>query len=161
MPRAPIVSPMTVQEILDDKPVTGRRMMTLTPASPVSEAVAMMVRENISSVLVLDGSKLAGILTLRELLYGLEKFGSKLLDARVGDVMNAAPARIAPDDTADKLRSIMTEKHVTHMPVLDGDELVGVISFHDIARSAVKEAAFENKLLKQYIKNWPSSEKAT
>ena len=161
MPRAPIVSPMTVQEILDDKPVTGRRMITLTPASPVSEAVALMVRENISSILVMNAAKLAGILTLRELLYGLEKFGSKLLEARAGDVMNATPARIAPDDSADKLRSIMTEKHVTHVPVLDGDELVGVISFHDIARSAVKEAAFENKLLKQYIKNWPSPAKAT
>ncbi len=152
---------MTVQEILDDKPVTGRHMMTLSPVSPVSEAVTMMVRENISSVLVLDGSRLAGILTLRELLYGLEKLGAKLLEARAGDVMNAAPPRIAPGDSADKLRSIMTEKHVTHVPVLEGDELVGVISFHDIARSAVKEAAFENKLLKQYIKNWPSPEKAT
>ena len=91
----------------------------------------------------------------------LEKLGAKLLEARAGDVMNAAPPRIAPGDSADKLRSIMTEKHVTHVPVLEGDELVGVISFHDIARSAVKEAAFENKLLKQYIKNWPSPEKAT
>jgi len=152
---------MTVREILDDKPVTGRRLFTLTPASPVSEAVAMMVREGVSSVLVLEGTKLAGILTLRELLYGLEKFGARLLEARAGDVMNAAPARIAPDDSADHLRSIMTEKHVTHLPVLEGDELVGVISFHDIARSAVKEAAFENKLLKQYIKNWPASEKPT
>jgi CBS domain-containing protein len=161
MPQAPLVSPMTVQEILDDKPVTGRQLFALAPGSPVSEAVAMMVRESISSVLILEGAKLAGILTLRELLYGLEKFGPKLLDARAGEVMNAAPARIAPGDSADKLRSIMTEKHVTHVPVLDGEELVGVISFHDIARSAVREAAFENKLLKQYIKNWPSQEKAT
>ena len=161
MPRAPVVSPMTVREILDDKPVTGRRLMTLAPSSPLSEAVTMMVRENISSVLVLEGSKLAGILTLRELLYGLEKFGAKLLDARAGDVMNAAPARVAPGDSADRLRAIMTEKHVTHVPVLEGEELVGVISFHDIARSAVKEAAFENKLLKQYIKNWPAPEKST
>jgi CBS domain-containing protein len=45
--------------------------------------------------------------------------------------------------------------HISHVPVVDPDVLVGILSFHDIARSAIKDVAFENQLLKQYIKNWP------
>ncbi|MFY8063627.1 MAG: CBS domain-containing protein [Usitatibacteraceae bacterium] len=56
----------------------------------------------------------------------------------------------------DHLRGLMTELHITHVPVMDADKLVGILSFHDIARSAIKDVAFENQLLKQYIKNWPA-----
>ena len=51
----------------------------------------------------------------------------------------------------------MTERHVSHAPVVKDGRLVGIVSFHDIARSAVKDVAFENKLLKQYIKHWPKA----
>ncbi len=50
----------------------------------------------------------------------------------------------------------MTELHITHVPVMKADQLVGILSFHNIARSAIKDVAFENQLLKQYIKNWPA-----
>jgi CBS domain-containing protein len=71
--------------------------------------------------------------------------------------MDAKPAVVRPEDSADTLRTTMTERHVTHVPVVKGRALVGIVSFHDIARSAIKDVAFENKLLKQYIKNWPAS----
>jgi CBS domain-containing protein len=51
----------------------------------------------------------------------------------------------------------MTEMHITHVPVMNHDRLVGILSFHDIARSAIKDVTFENSLLKQYIKNWPAN----
>ncbi len=149
--------PLTVQEILDDKVGKGGRTHGVAPGAPVREAVAAMVREDIGSVVVLDGEALAGILTLRELLKGLESLGPRLLDAPVREVMNPSPAVVHPEDSADGLRAMMTGRHVSHATVLKDGRLVGIVSFHDIARSAVKDVAFENRLLKQYIKNWPQS----
>ena len=149
--------PLTVQEILDDKAGQGGRTHGVAPGAPVREAVATMIREDIGSVVVLDGGKLAGILTLREILKGLDALGAGLLDAPVSTVMNPSPAVVHPEDSADGLRALMTDRHVSHAPVMKDGRLVGIISFHDIARSAVKDVAFENRLLKQYIKNWPQS----
>ena len=149
--------PLTVQEILDDQAGKGGRTHGVAPGAPVREAVAAMVREDIGSVVVLDGEALAGILTLRELLKGLDALGTRLLDTPVREVMNPSPAVVHPEDSADGLRAMMTERHVSHATVLKDGRLVGIVSFHDIARSAVKDVAFENKLLKQYIKNWPQS----
>ncbi len=147
--------PLTVQEILDDKAPRGARLHSVAPASPVREAVAVMVREDIGSVLVLEGGELAGIVTLRELVKGLDSLGARLLEAPVREVMDARPSVVRPEDSADSLRTTMTDRHVTHVPVVKDRALVGIVSFHDIARSAIKDVAFENRLLKQYIKNWP------
>jgi CBS domain-containing protein len=149
--------PLTVQEILDDKAPRGGQLHALAPGSPVREAVALMVREDIGSVVVLEGGELAGLVTLRELVKGLDSLGERLLDSPVRELMDAKPAVVRPEDSADTLRTTMTERHVTHVPVVKDRALVGIISFHDIARSAIKDVAFENKLLKQYIKNWPAS----
>jgi CBS domain-containing protein len=147
--------PLTVQEILDDKAGKGGRTHGVAPEAPVSEAVATMVREDIGSVVVLENGALVGILTLRELAKGLQGQGTALLGAPARSVMNPAPATVHPEDSADGLRAMMTERHVSHAAVVKDGRLVGVISFHDIARSAIKDVAFENRLLKQYIKNWP------
>jgi len=147
--------PMTVQEILDDKVVKGGCTYSVAPEAPVRDAVAIMVRESIGSVLVLEGEALAGLITTREIVRSLDTLGARLLDAKVREVMDANPATVHPEDSADSLRATMTERHITHVPVMQDGKLVGIISFHDIARSAIKDVAFENNLLKQYIKNWP------
>lgn len=79
------------------------------------------------------------------------------MQAKCRHVMKVNPPTAKPDDTVDHLRSLMTEMHITHVPVMNHDQLVGILSFYDIARSAIKDVAFENKLLKQYIKNWPAN----
>ena len=149
--------PMTVQEILDDKAVKGGRTHSVSADAPVREAVAIMVRENIGSVVVMEGAALAGLITTREVVRSLDSLGARLLDAKISEVMDTNPATVLPEDSADSLRATMTERHITHVPVMKDGALVGIVSFHDIARSAIKDVAFENKLLKQYIKNWPQS----
>jgi CBS domain-containing protein len=149
--------PLTVQEILDDKGGGGGKTHAVSPEAPVREAVATMAREHIGSVVVLRDGALIGILTLREVVMGLERLGAALLDTATGEVMNGKPAVVRHDDSADSLRSLMTERHVSHAAVLRDGALAGVISFHDIARSAVKDVTFENRLLKQYIRNWPQA----
>ncbi|MBL8517337.1 MAG: CBS domain-containing protein [Betaproteobacteria bacterium] len=144
---------MRVQDILNDK---GSALFSVTPDDSVTAAVRLMVDKGISSVLVMEKGEMTGLVTLRELLTGLDRLGAAIASAKVADIMKKNPPVVQPDDTADRLRTMMTELHITHVPVMDEGALLGILSFHDIARSAIKDADFENRLLKQYIKNWPA-----
>jgi CBS domain-containing protein len=144
---------MRVQDILNDK---GGTLYSVTPDDSVTAAVRLMVDKGISSVLVMDKGSMTGLVTLRELLTGLDRLGAGIASARVLDIMKKDPPVVQPEDTADRLRTMMTELHITHVPVMDEGALLGILSFHDIAKSAIKDADFENRLLKQYIKNWPA-----
>ena len=96
-----------------------------------------------------------GLLNLRELLQGLNSHGGNLMQAKCRNVRRINPLVAKPDDSVDHLCGLMTGPHITHVPVGDHGVLIGILSFHDIARSAIKNVALENQLLKQYIKNWP------
>ena len=89
---------------------------------------------------------------------GLNAQHGNLGDLPVSAVMVHDPLVCAPEDTSESVRDRMTQQHVRYVPVVEGGRLLGVISFHDIAKAAIKEASFENRLLKRYIKNWPEQE---
>ncbi len=149
---------MTIAEILNDKAAQTPRapLYALPPTAVVADAVAMMMKHKISSVVVLDGDAMLGLITLRELLAGLSTHGNALLSTTCATVMKANPPVAKPSDTVDHLRGLMTELYLSHVPVMDDQKLIGILSLHDIARSAIKDVDFENKLLKQYIRNWPA-----
>ena len=69
--------------------------------------------------------------------------------------MVTTPVTVYPEMEANELRRVMIEKHSRYLPVLDGDVLMGVISFLDVAKAVLEEQGFENAMLKNYIKNWP------
>ncbi|MCA3020415.1 MAG: CBS domain-containing protein [Rhodocyclaceae bacterium] len=150
---------MTVSELLADKAsqAPNATLFTLGPEVGVEEAVALMTEKAISSVIVAEAGEMLGLITLREILAALNTQGGAIMQAKCRHVMKVNPPTAKPDDTVDHLRSLMTEMHITHVPVMNHDQLVGILSFYDIARSAIKDVAFENKLLKQYIKNWPAN----
>ena len=154
------MSQLTVAELLKDKSqqaqsVSRPAVFSIAPDRTVSEAVSAMVNHEISSIIVMEAGEMLGLITLRELLRGLNSHGGDLMKAKCRNAMKINPPVAKPDHSVDHLRSLMTELHITHVPVVDRGVLVGIVSFHDIARSAIKDAAFENQLLKQYIKNWP------
>ena len=146
---------MIVRDILANK---GGSLFHISSQKTMAEAVTLMVERNIGSVLVMDGEKLSGLITLREVLRGINKLGDRFLAAKVSEVMNANPLSVSPEDSVDHLRSLMTENHISHTPVMENGKLVGILSFHDVAKKALKDASFENTLLKQYIKNWPAAQ---
>ena len=151
------MSTITVGELLDDKArqAAKGRLFSVGPDVPIAEAVALMIHNEISSVIVSEDESMLGLITLRELLHGLTTHGGNLMQAQCRSVMKVNPPVAKPEDSVDHLRGLMTELYITHVPVMDQGSLIGILSFHDIARSAIKDAAFENRLLKQYIKNWP------
>lgn len=154
------MSQSTVADLLKDKAQQAQTalksgLFSITPDSAVAEAVSSMTKNEISSMLVMEAGQMVGLITLRELLQGLSSQGGNLMLAKCRNVMKINPPVARPQDSVDHLRGLMTELHITHVPVIDQGVLVGILSFHDIARSAIKDVAFENQLLKQYIKNWP------
>ena len=115
---------------------------------------------DIGSLVVLEGTKLAGMLTFREILKALDARNGSLAGLKVADVMIANPACGNPEDSLEALREIMNKDHIRYLPVKEGENLLGVISFHDVANAVIKETTFHNRLLKSYIKNWPDEEEA-
>ena len=148
---------MIVRDIIKMK---GNAIFSIAPDGPVSEALSVMVKNDIGSLVVLDGGNLAGMLTFREVLKALEARKGNLAGLRVADIMLGNPACGSPEDSLESLREIMNKDHIRYLPVKEGDKLLGVISFHDVANAVIKETTFHNRLLKSYIKNWPEQESA-
>jgi CBS domain-containing protein len=149
---------MVIRDILKSK---GGTIFSIGPRDKLADAVGRMVKNDIGSLVVLDGAKLAGMLTFREVLNALTARGSNLTGLTVDDVMIKNPPCGNPDDSLESMRELMNKDHIRYLPVREGNKLLGVISFHDVANAVIKETAFHNKLLKSYIKNWPEDEQAT
>jgi len=142
--------------ILDAMRTKGSaQIASIGPEAPVTEAVGRMVERRIGSLVVMAGDRLAGLITERDVLRGMHTGGCSLCDVRVGDLMEPAPFIVAPEDSLDYARDVMTRQHISHVVVMEQDVARDVISFHDLARAMLSEANFQNDLLKRYIKNWP------
>ena len=152
---------MQVSEILR---VKGSTLFTVAPDTPLSDCVVTMAEHDIGSLVVMSQGRLAGMLTFREVLRILAKRQVEhrtgptppVAEIVVGEVMNGAPNVASPTMEVNELRRIMIETHQRYLPVMDGDTLLGVLSFHDVARAVLEEQGFENKMLKAYIRDWPA-----
>ncbi len=149
---------MVIRDILKMK---GGAIFGMAPEDRVTDAVSMMVRNDIGSLVVMRDGHMEGMVTFREVLRALDLHGGDLADLRMRNVMVASPVCGTPSDTIDEVRNLMTRNHVRYLPVRDGERLLGVISFHDIAKAVINETSFENQLLKRYIKDRPEAEDAT
>jgi CBS domain-containing protein len=143
---------MQLREILRIK---GNLLVTIAPDGMVSEGVSIMSEKDIGSLVVMNQGEMVGMLTFREVLRALHKNKGSIQGLRVDAIMVKDPRTIAPGVEVDELRSVMLKHHIRYMPVTEGDTLVGVLSFHDVAKAVLEEQAFENRMLKGYIKDSP------
>jgi CBS domain-containing protein len=150
-----------VNEILK---VKGSTLFTIQPSLKLSDAVVVMAEQDIGSLVVMDKGLLVGMLTFREVIRILAK---RQIEQRTGptppvaefvvsEVMNSEPIIVAPDLDVNELRRIMLETRQRYLPVMDKQTLLGVISFHDVAKAVLEEQSFENRMLKAYIRDWPA-----
>lgn len=148
---------MQVREILCLK---GGTLYTATPQLTLAAAIDSMADLDVGSLVVMDGGKMVGMLTFREVLQALRQQGHDPKGVTVSDVMVRNPVTAEPDMDANELRRLMIEKRSRYLPVMEGDLLQGVISFLDVAKAVLEEQSFENRMLKSYIKNWPEEQSA-
>jgi len=155
---------MKVKEVLK---VKGSTLFTATPESLLSDAVVTMADQDMGSLVIMDGGKLVGMLTFREVIAVLAKRQKErrvgptptFSEIKVGEALQRKPVTTDLEMEVDELRRVMLETHSRYVPVMDGEVLLGVISFHDVARAVLEERNLENKLLKAYIRDWPEEEK--
>jgi len=145
---------MQVREILR---VKGSALFTAMPQQLLSDAVAAMAANDVGSLVVMGGGKMVGMLSFREVIKAVDEH--KTDSVTVENVMVRDPVTVPPDMEVDDLRRLMIEKHSRYIPVMDGPVLMGVISFLDVAKAVLEEQSFENRMLKNYIRNWPEGEK--
>ena len=143
---------MVVSEILRIK---GNALFTTPPDGHVLDAVGVMAQLDIGSLVVMDRGRMAGLMTFAHVLKALVERGGTLGDLRVADIYDRDPPVATPGLDVMDLRRVMLERHARYVPVMDDTTLLGVVSFHDVAKAVYEEQSFENRMLKSYIKNWP------
>jgi CBS domain-containing protein len=148
---------MEVREILRLK---GATLYTATPDQPLADAIGIMDENDVGSLVVMKSGGMVGMLTFREVLKAVNLHKGKLDTVVVGDVMVRDPVTVPPSMPVDELRRLMIDKHSRYLPVMDSGTLQGVISFLDVAKAVLEEQGFENRMLKNYIRNWPEGEQA-
>lgn len=146
---------MRVHEILA---VKGKVLYTTAPDKKLPAAVAAMSEHDVGSLACIERGRMAGMLTFREIVRVLHARGAAWGSVSVGEVMVRDPVVGRPDMEVDELQRLMVEKHMRYLPIMEGDTLLGIISFHDVARAVLEEQGFENRMLKAYISDWTPDE---
>jgi CBS domain-containing protein len=144
---------MKVHEILAIK---GNALFTVSSKARLGEAVATMVQEDIGSLVVFEEGALVGLLTFREALRAIAQAGAAWEEVVVGDAMVRNPMTVAPQTEVNALREQMVAVHQRYFPVVDEGVLLGVLSFHDVAKAVLEEQSFENRALKAFIRGMQS-----
>lgn len=143
---------MKVSEILK---VKGNILFTVTPDSPMRDAINAMAEKDIGSLVVMEGGKLIGMLTFREVMSTIHANGGAVGGDTVRQHMDTKPLTISCQTEVDDVRRLMLDHHARYVPVLDQQNLVGVISFYDVAKAILEAQSFENQMLKSYIQDQP------
>ena len=144
---------MKVSEILK---VKGNILYTVTPDTPMLQAINTMDEHEIGSLVVMEFGELVGMLTFREVMVTIHGNGGDVGKGSVRKHMDDAPITITPDTEVNEVRRLMLERHARYVPVVDARTLLGVMSFYDIAKAVFEAQSFENKMLKAYIRDWPT-----
>lgn len=139
---------MTVRAILLDK---GRKVTSIDASSQVVEAVRMLATARIGAVPVVEGDRVVGIFSERDVIYCLEKHGADALAKRVGDVMTAPPVTVEPDTDVIVALSLMTRRRIRHLPVVEGERMTGFVSIGDLVKYRVDRIEGEASALRDYI----------
>jgi CBS domain-containing protein len=146
---------MKVSDILRIK---GSTLYTVPPEESLVNALKLMVDRDIGSLVVMEHGELVGMLTVRELTQVLVKTEGNVSATIVRTAMDDHPLTCTMETDMDEVRRMMLDRHARYMPVMNKKMLMGVISFHDVARAVVDSQNFENKLLKAYIHDWPEGQ---
>ncbi len=146
---------MLVSEILRIK---GNALFITPPHGTVLDAVNVMAQHDIGSLVVMDHGQMVGMLTFSEVLQALAKQKGELGDLKVSDIQVRDPLTATTGLDVMELRRAMLDRHARYVPVIDGPTLLGVVSFHDVAKAVYEEQSFENRMLKSYIKNSPDED---
>jgi len=138
----------TVRQLLDQK---GRNIWSIHPDAAVFDAVAKMAEKDIGSLIVMEGEELVGIITERHYARNVILKGKTSPATPVRDIMERHVVIAQPDQSVDQCMAVMTEERVRHLPVFDGEKLIGIVSIGDLVKSIIGDQKFMITQLEHYI----------
>ena len=138
----------SVKQVLQSK---GHDICSIGPDASVYDAIAKMAKEEVGALVVLEGDSLVGVLSERDYARKVVLQGRSSRDTKIRDIMTTRVAFARPDQSVEDGMAIMTEKRIRHLPVMDGDKLLGVISIGDLVKSIIEEQQHVIEQLEQYI----------
>lgn len=139
---------MQVENILQSK---GRAVTTVSARASIAEAVDLLNAQRIGAVVVMDGRRVVGILSERDVVRHLGRDWSALASRPVSDVMTRDVVTAGRYATIAEVMERMTERRVRHLPVIEGTDLVGIVSIGDVVKRKIEETEQEASALKEYI----------
>ena len=138
----------TVSDVLGQK---GRSLYRIDADASVFDAVREMVEANVGSLLVTVDGRIEGIVTERDYLRRVTLEGRDERETPVRQIMSTPLIVVRPDTTIDECRSLMTERRIRHLPVVEGTEVVAVVSIGDVVKFATDQQSYEIRYLRDYI----------
>ena len=137
-----------VHQILKQK---ERRVITISATAMVYEALEIMNNYNISAILISDDNQIKGIFTERDYARKVVLKGKSSKEVSISEVMTPNPITITPADTIDHCMKLMTDKHIRHLPVVENNELAGMVSIGDVVKFIIEDQKQTIKDLENYI----------
>ena len=137
-----------VKHLLDSK---GRDVISIEPNASVLDAIKLMAEKGIGAMVVMDGSALAGIVTERDYARKVILKGRSSRETPVQDIMSADVRTTTVDQTVDSCMNMMTDKRIRHLPVVDGDEVTGMVSIGDLVKAIIADQKEAIEQLEHYI----------
>jgi CBS domain-containing protein len=138
----------TVAQMLAQKP-TG--VISIKPDAAVLDALRLLAEKDIGAVLVMDGTRLAGIFSERDYARKVALKGKSSSDTLVSDIMTREVIFVTPAQNNEECMALMTQKRIRHLPVLDKDRVLGVLSIGDMVKDTISEQQFIISQLEHYI----------
>lgn len=139
---------MTIAAILGRK---GHEVIRLTPESTVEEAVQCLVERHIGCLPVMEGDKVVGIVSERDVVRALGEKDASILAAPVSRVMTSPPVTVEPDMSVMTALSLMTQRRIRHLPVLENGAMVGFVSIGDLVKYRIDRIEAEADAMRAYI----------
>ena len=138
----------TVRQLLNQK---DRNVWSIHPDATMFDAVAKMAEKDVGSLVVMDGEKLLGIVTERHYARNIVLKGKTSPTTPVRDIMETRIIIARPEQSVEQCMALMTEKRVRHLPVLEGERLIGIVSIGDLVKSIIGDQKFIIDQLEHYI----------
>jgi CBS domain-containing protein len=138
----------TVKQLLQAK---TRPLCTINPDAQVFEALKLMAEKDIGALLVVEKNRLAGIISERDYARKVILHGKSSHDTPVREIMTARVVCVRPANTVEECMALMTDKRIRHLPVVENDELLGVLSIGDLVKETISEQQTTIRQLESYI----------
>ena len=138
----------SVKQLLQGK---GHDVWSIGPEVSVYDAIAEMAKKEVGALAVLEGESLVGVMSERDYARKVVLQGRSSRDTKVRDIMTTRVAYARPDQSVEDCMATMTEKRIRHLPVMDGDKLLGMISIGDLVKAIIEEQQHVIEQLEQYI----------